>query len=180
MRTHARVSNLLYPFSSTDIEGFAALAELALDLRWPWHHGTDRIWQQLDPTLWELTHNPWVVLQTVARAVRRTLRCFVDWGTLLETGGKGVYQAAPARPVQDRKLVVWLTEAALLTSRVHTGVLTALAHTPALFPFHLGSLYAVDLAGHSRLEPLCHGLNEDIVRFRDHEKMLKSSSLHRT
>ena len=106
--------------------------------------------------------------ETVARAVRRTLRCFVDWGTLLETGERGMYQAAPARPVQDKKLVVWLIEAALLASRAPTGVLTALAQAPALFPFHLASLYAVDLAGHSRLEPFCHGLTEDMVRFREH------------
>jgi hypothetical protein len=118
--------------------------------------------------------------ETVARAVRRTLRCFVDWSTLLETGERGVYQAAPARPVQDKKLAVWLTEAALLTSRVHTGVLTALAQAPALFPFHLASPYAVDLAGHSRLESFCHGLNEDIVRFRDHGGLLKSPPLRRT
>ena len=25
------------------------------------------VWRQLDPALWELTHNPWVVLQTVSR-----------------------------------------------------------------------------------------------------------------
>ena len=28
---------------------------------------TDQVWRQLDPALWELTHNPWVVLQTVSR-----------------------------------------------------------------------------------------------------------------
>jgi glycogen phosphorylase len=67
MSTHVRVSNPLYTFLPTDVEGFAALAELALDMRWSWHHGTDIIWQQLDPALWALTHNPWVVLQTVSR-----------------------------------------------------------------------------------------------------------------
>ena len=46
--------------------GFEMLAELALDLRWSWNHSADHIWRQLDPELWELTHNPWVVLQTVA------------------------------------------------------------------------------------------------------------------
>ena len=25
------------------------------------------MWKQLDPVLWELTHNPWTVLQTVSR-----------------------------------------------------------------------------------------------------------------
>ena len=44
-----------------------ALTELALDLRWSFNHGADRLWQQLDPELWELTHNPWVVLQTVSQ-----------------------------------------------------------------------------------------------------------------
>jgi glycogen phosphorylase len=50
-----------------DVEGFDSLAELALDLRSSWNHATDQIWRQLDPVLWELTHNPWVVLQTVSR-----------------------------------------------------------------------------------------------------------------
>lgn len=49
------------------VEGSDALAELALDMRWSWNHATDEIWRQLDSTLWEITHNPWVVLQTVSR-----------------------------------------------------------------------------------------------------------------
>ena len=52
---------------ATDVPGFAALAELALDMRWSWSHATDSVWRHLDPELWESTHNPWVVLQTVAR-----------------------------------------------------------------------------------------------------------------
>ncbi len=52
---------------STDVEGFDSLAELALDMRSSWDHATDRVWRQLDPVLWELTHNPWGVLQTVSR-----------------------------------------------------------------------------------------------------------------
>ena len=52
---------------STDVEGFNSLAELALDMRSSWNHATDQVWRQLDPVLWELTHNPWV-LQTVSRA----------------------------------------------------------------------------------------------------------------
>ena len=50
-----------------EIEGFDSLAELALDMRWSWNHATDEVWRQLDPELWEITHNPWVVLQTVSR-----------------------------------------------------------------------------------------------------------------
>jgi len=50
-----------------------ALTDLALDLRWSFNHLADRLWEQLDPELWELTHNPWVVLQTVSREKLRTL-----------------------------------------------------------------------------------------------------------
>jgi starch phosphorylase len=51
----------------TDVEGFDSLAELALDMRSSWNHATDQVWRAMDPVLWELTHNPWVVLQTVSR-----------------------------------------------------------------------------------------------------------------
>jgi len=57
-----------------DVEGLDSLAELALDMRWSWNHAADEVWRQLDPALWELTHNPWVVLQTVSRDdLRRVL-----------------------------------------------------------------------------------------------------------
>ena len=46
---------------------FTQLEEIALDMRWSWSHLADQMWHQLDPSLWELTHNPWVVLQTVSR-----------------------------------------------------------------------------------------------------------------
>jgi starch phosphorylase len=57
----------LSSFLPTEVDGFDSLAELALDLRWSWNHATDEVWRQLDPALWDLTHNPWVVLQTVSR-----------------------------------------------------------------------------------------------------------------
>jgi len=53
-----------YPLDTTVSD---ALTDLALDLRWSFNHSADRLWEQLDPELWELTHNPWVLLQTVSR-----------------------------------------------------------------------------------------------------------------
>lgn len=50
-----------------------ALSDLALDLRWSFNHSADQLWQQLDPELWELTHNPWVILQTVSREKLRSV-----------------------------------------------------------------------------------------------------------
>ncbi len=44
----------------------AQLHELALDLRWSWSHRTDELWRQLEPELWERTHNPWAVLRAVS------------------------------------------------------------------------------------------------------------------
>ena len=57
----------IYNLLPMDVEGFDSLAELALDMRWSWNHAADEVWRQLDPALWELTHNPWGVLQTVSR-----------------------------------------------------------------------------------------------------------------
>ena len=67
MTDHTRVSHPIYNLLPTEIEGFDSLAELALNMRWSWNHATDEVWRQLDPILWEITHNPWVVLQTVSR-----------------------------------------------------------------------------------------------------------------
>ena len=36
-------------------------------MRWSWNRYADEVWRRLDPRLWDLTHNPWVVLQTVSR-----------------------------------------------------------------------------------------------------------------
>ena len=60
-------SHPIYGLLRTKTEGFDSLEELALDMRWSWNHATDEVWRKLDPELWEATHNPWVVLQTVSR-----------------------------------------------------------------------------------------------------------------
>src|SRR5512141_2018949 len=74
MSEQARIGHPKELLSSADIEGWDALAELALDMRSSWNHATDRVWRQLDPVLWDLTHNPWAVLQTVSREkLRRDL-----------------------------------------------------------------------------------------------------------
>ena len=67
MSGQIRVSHPIYSCLPVEVQGFEPLAELALDMRWSWNHAADDLWQQLDPTLWNLTHNPWLVLQTVSR-----------------------------------------------------------------------------------------------------------------
>ncbi len=61
-------NNQIYGLLPSNVEGMETLSGLALDLRWSWNHAADELWKQLDQQLWELTHNPWIVLQTVSRA----------------------------------------------------------------------------------------------------------------
>ena len=56
----------IFPYELRSFAGMDELIELALDLRWSWDHGADEIWRPLAPELWDLTRNPWVILQTVA------------------------------------------------------------------------------------------------------------------
>ncbi|MGE5129231.1 MAG: alpha-glucan family phosphorylase [Sphingomonadaceae bacterium] len=49
-------------------EGLEALTELALDVRWTWSHAGDALWRNLGPQVWELTRNPWAILQNVPQA----------------------------------------------------------------------------------------------------------------
>lgn len=52
-----------------DIDGYASLEELALDFYWSWghNHAVKKIWQTIDPELWEALKNPWVILQTISQ-----------------------------------------------------------------------------------------------------------------
>ena len=54
-------------------EELKGLAEIALDLRWSWSHTSDRLWEQIDPDIWDLTRNPWLILQSVSSARLKTL-----------------------------------------------------------------------------------------------------------
>jgi len=56
-----------YSRACISVKGIDLLEELALNLSWSWTHNSDEVWRQLDPSLWDLTRNPWVVLQTVSR-----------------------------------------------------------------------------------------------------------------
>jgi starch phosphorylase len=73
------------PSGSALAPGIESLTELALDLRWAWNHSADELWAQLEPELWALTHNPWVVLQTVARARLEAFLARPEYRRRLET-----------------------------------------------------------------------------------------------
>ncbi|HEX8881099.1 MAG TPA: alpha-glucan family phosphorylase, partial [Candidatus Acidoferrum sp.] len=60
-----------------------ALRELALDLRWSFNHSADHLWERLDPELWELTHNPWIILQTISREKLESIAADANFQTLV-------------------------------------------------------------------------------------------------
>ncbi len=67
------------------LAGMEELLELALDLRWSWDHGADEIWRPLAPELWDLTRNPWVILQTVAPGKLKGLAADAEFRARVET-----------------------------------------------------------------------------------------------
>jgi starch phosphorylase len=67
MSAQTLLSPTTYGRLPTNVEGFESLAELALNLRWSWNHRADAMWRLVDPVLWKLTQNPWVILQTVSQ-----------------------------------------------------------------------------------------------------------------
>ena len=67
------------------LAGMEELLELALDLRWSWDHGADEIWRPLAPELWDLTRNPWVILQSVAHDKLKKLAADANFRTRVET-----------------------------------------------------------------------------------------------
>ena len=64
----------------SDIDGFDTLADLALNLRWSWSHGEEE--------LWELTHNPWLVLQTVSRSKLKALLSQPDYRSKVDEAAR--------------------------------------------------------------------------------------------
>jgi starch phosphorylase len=58
----------IHPFVPREVpDGLEPLVELALDLRWTWSHGADRLWRSIDERLWKLTANPWFILQSISQ-----------------------------------------------------------------------------------------------------------------
>jgi hypothetical protein len=104
--------------------------------------------------------------ETVARAARRILWCFIDWGALQGTKEKGVYHAVPVRSVIDKKLAAWLVEATLLAGSSKVAPLRAVTQAPMLFPFSIGPIGMGDLEEPDRLEWFRQGLDEEMVMLR--------------
>lgn len=59
------------------------ITELAMDLRWASSHSSDRLWEKIDPDLWQTTGNPTLILETISQQKLETLANDPDFLHLL-------------------------------------------------------------------------------------------------
>ena len=101
--------------------------------------------------------------ETVARAARRILRAYIDWGVLRETEEKGLYRGVAKRAVDDAALAVWAIKAVLFASGDNPGSAAALLCGPQLFPFDMVLPSMRELEICEALEVSRHGLDHEVL-----------------
>ena len=101
--------------------------------------------------------------ETVARAARRVLRAFIDWGVLVETGGKGLYRGAAKRIAEDGPITVWVLKAMLSAGGGTPQSPSALLRAPRLFPFEIALPSPAELEACGAFEVVRHGLDHEML-----------------
>lgn len=101
--------------------------------------------------------------ETVARAARRILRTFIDWGVLLQTDKKGLYRGANKHAVHNPQLSIWALKAKLSAKRGTLRPAAALIHGPDLFPFDIALPSVRELETCDAIEITRHGLNHEVL-----------------
>ena len=101
--------------------------------------------------------------ETVARAARRILRGFIDWGALLETDEKGLYRFARKRVVSDPPLAIWAILAIFAVNGAKPRSAAFLLRGPHLFPFDIVLPSTLELKAHSAFEVTRYGLDHDVL-----------------
>ena len=96
------MSNLHYTSHPADTPAEDELAQLALDMNSTSNRAADELWRQLDAELWERTHNPWAVLQTLSDGHLSRITSQPQFRTALE--------AISERRFSDRQVRRWFEE----------------------------------------------------------------------
>jgi starch phosphorylase len=78
------MSEPIFAYEPRGFAGMDELLELAVDLRWSWDHSADDIWRPLAPELWDITRNPYVILQTISPGRLKDLCSNVDFRSRVE------------------------------------------------------------------------------------------------
>ena len=101
--------------------------------------------------------------ETVARAARRIMLAYIDWGVLVEMDEKGLYRGAAKRAVDDPSLAIWAIKAMLFASGDHPRSASALLRGPHLFPFDMALPSMRELEACEALESSRHGLDQEVL-----------------
>jgi hypothetical protein len=104
--------------------------------------------------------------ETVARAARRVLRSFHDWGVLEEAGTKGIYEGGRPIYVSAPGAVGWMMEAFLRSKPERRALPKTILESPALFPFRFESASGAAIVRNARLDVARQGLDEEIVTLK--------------
>ena len=107
----------------------------------------------------------WGERSTVVRAAQRIVRSMVQWGVLVDTGTRGVYERS-TQPKQVRpEIGTVLVEALLVDAEESSLPIDQLVGHAALFPFAL-NVSADDLRRAPQFEMHRQGLDVDVVGLR--------------
>jgi hypothetical protein len=102
--------------------------------------------------------------ETVARAARRVLRCFIDWGVLRETKQTGIYEASRCICIDDLEMSAWLIEAFVHARPNERSTLDDALGSPALFPLRIPSMSCETLLSAAPgLEAIHRGHDSDVI-----------------
>ena len=102
--------------------------------------------------------------ETVARAARRILRTFIDWGVLQETHTKGVYCGTGKRAAgSSEALGLWAIQAVLVATRGKRQSPDVLMNGPHMFPFDATAPSVRKMEMCDALELTHHGLDNDVL-----------------
>ncbi|MCW2238227.1 hypothetical protein [Azospirillum canadense] len=107
--------------------------------------------------------------ETVARAARRVLRTFIDWGVLQESGVKGIYHPVPRVSLKDDILLSWMAEAFIRCFDNQMRSVEEIRRALAFFPFDTTPLDTTALPSNARLEVFRQGVGEVLVRISKRE-----------
>jgi hypothetical protein len=100
---------------------------------------------------------------TIIRPTQRVIRCFADWGVLLDTPTKGVYIPKLSQTLDSPRLIAWLIEAQLRAKGTNSDTLNSLTRSPSLFPFNIINISASSIDNHDRISIYRHSLDEELV-----------------
>jgi len=113
--------------------------------------------------------------ETVSRAASRVIQSFTYWHVLSDTKNRGMYSQGRTFSINDPKLISWLVEVSLHARSNGFAVIKDLLDSTIFFPFRFIHISAEQLVSiSSRLDMICHGLDEKLVMLREGEPNKRS------